>query len=179
MSDFVDSRLRNDVWQQLLDSERMVRYYGELADRYRWRQMIPRGIMAASAIGGTAGFVAKAIPIPSLSGEWLLLPSVLLMVAAVVWDFMHNDGKKAAILYSVSVECGEYETELLDLWRSVESWTGEESEPVRTRLAEIERGMNRVTDRAGYADIRVDERLNAKTTREAYEVVAARFATGA
>ena len=178
MSEFIDSRLRNDVWQQLLDSERMVRYYGELADRYRWRQMIPKGIMGASAIGGTVGFAAKAIQIPSLSGEWILLPAVLLMVAAVVWDFMHNDGKKAAILYSVSVECGEYETDLLALWRSVENGTCGENDAVRIRLAEIETGMNRVTDRSGYADISVDERLNAKTTREAYEVVAARFATG-
>ena len=173
-----DSSLRNAVWQQLLDSERMVRYYGEIADRYRWRQMVPRMIMAVAAIGGAVGFAIEAVPEFAAAKEWIYIPAILLMIAAVVWDFMHDDGKKAAILYSISVECGEYETELLDLWRSVADGTCTENAAVRTRLLEIEKGMNRVTDRAGYADVRVDEQLNTKTTREAYEVVTARLATG-
>lgn len=178
MSELVDSNLRNDVWQQLLDSERMVRYYGELADRYRRRHRIPRYVMAVSAVGGVVGFALEVRPYFPVAEEWIYVPAILLMIAAVVWDFVHDDGKKAAILYSVSVECGEYETELLDLWRSVADGTSAENASVRARLLEIEKGMNRVTDRAGYADVGVDERLNAKTTREAYEVVAARHATG-
>ena len=167
----MDATLRNAVWQQLLDAERLLRYYGELADRYRRRKMLPRFLMAASSIAGAAAIL--------LDVEWIpdeaYLPAFLLVVAAVVWDFMHDYGGKAAILYSISVECGEFETELQELWRSVDASPPPEEAFVRTRLKDIASAMGRVTARAGYAGIRDDDALIDKTQKEGFEVVVDRL----
>ena len=168
----MDPTLRNAVWQQLLDAERLMRYYGELADRYRRRKMVPRILMAAASIGGAASIMIDA--------EWLpdeaYLPAFLLVVAAVVWDFMHDYGDKAAILYSISVECGEYQTELQDLWRSVDAEHPPEESSIRARLKDIASGMDRVTARVGYASVGEDEALIDKTQAEGFQVLADRFA---
>ena len=167
----MDTTLRNAVWQQLLDAERLVRYYGEMTDRYRRWQRIPRYLMGASSVVGAAAIMFETDWIPN----GVYLPVFLLIIAAIVWDFMHDYGDKAAILYSISVECGEYETELQDLWRSVDAEQPLEESRIRARLKEIESGMQRVTARAGYAGITVDEKLNEKTQEEGFKVISDRF----
>ena len=168
----MDSTLRNAVWQQLLDAERLMRYYNELADRYRKYKMVPRILMAASAVVGAAVILFDAAWIP----DGAYLPVFLVVVAAVVWDFMHDYGDKAAILYAISVECGEYETELQDLWRSVEAEHPAEESFIRTRLKEIASGMDRVTARVGYVGVGEDDALIDKTQAEGFQVIADRFA---
>ena len=169
----MDPTLRNAVWQQLLDAERLTRYYGELADRFRRRHKVPRYLMAASSVAGAAAIMFEAVWIP----DGAYVPAFLLVIAAVVWDFMHDYGDKAAILYSISVECGEYETELQDLWRSVDAEQPPEEAAIRARLKEIASGMDRVTARAGYAGIGEDEALIDKTQAEGFQVIADRLAT--
>ena len=82
----MDTTLRNAVWQQLLDAERLVRYYGELTDRYRRWQRIPRYLMGASSVVGAAAIMFETDWIPNA----VFLPAFLLIIAAVVWDFMHD-----------------------------------------------------------------------------------------
>ena len=171
MSEPIDSVLRNAVWQQLLDAERLARYHGELADRYQRRQTLIRLAMAGASAIGAIGLIIQV-------EQWTSPAAILIMIAAVVWDFLHNDGKKAAILYSISVDCGEYETKLRVMWRALDAGPGFDEDTIRTNLLEIEQGMERATARSGYADIRVDEKLNLKTTLEAYTGVEARHATG-
>ena len=168
----MDPTLRNAVWQQLLDAERLMRYYGELANRYRRRKMVPRILMAVSSIGGAASIMIDAEWIP----DEAYLPAFLLVVAAVVWDFMHDYGDKAAILYAISVECSEYETELQNLWLSVDAEQPPEESFIRARLKELTTGMNRATDRVGYAGIGEDDALIDKTQEEGFQVIANRLA---
>ena len=168
----MDPTLRNAVWQQLLDAERLMRYYGELADRYRRRKMVPRILMAVSSIVGAASIMIDAEWVP----DEAYLPAFLLVVAAVVWDFMHDDGDKAAILYSISVECGEYETELHELWRLVDAEHPPEESFIRARLKDIESSMDRATARAGYAGVGEDKALIEKTQAEGFRVIADRLA---
>ena len=167
----MDPTLRNAVWQQLLDAERLMRYYSELTDRYRRRKMVPRILMAASSVGGAASIMIDAEWIP----DEAYLPAFLLVVAAVVWDFMHDYGDKAAILYSISVECGEYAIELHELWRSVDAAPLHDESFIRARLKEIASGMDRVTARAGYASVGEDQALVDKTQAEGFQVIADRL----
>ena len=73
-------------------------------------------------------------------------------------------------------QCGECETELQDLWRSVDAEQPPDESFIRTRLREIATGMNRATDRVGYAGIGDDEALIDKTQAEGFKVLADRFA---
>ncbi len=108
--------------------------------------------------------------------DLLYVPIFLLIIAAVIWDFMSDYGEKAAILNSISVECAELETELKNLWRSVYAESPIEESQINSRLKEIETTMDRVTKRAVYAGILVDEDLNEKSQKEGFEVISDRYA---
>ena len=166
--------LRLAVWNGLLDSERYVRYYGTLAERYRRQHQIPRYIMAAAAVVGAIPiFFEEQFPLGVTAG------AMLFILAAVAWDLLSDHGRKAAILDAISVECGEYETQLRDLWISMEQGLaqGKSLDPVSIRadLSMIEAAIDRVTNRSSLAGVATDNQLNEKMMNEANEVLTARF----
>ncbi len=95
----VTERTRTAIWQQMLDMARVTRYYGTLADRYQRRQRLIRSLLLVSAIGGIAPLVTE-------------LPETLQHVASVgigllvVLDFLFDYAHKAAVLGTISSECG-------------------------------------------------------------------------
>ena len=169
--------LRLAVWNGLLDAERYVRYYGALAERYRRQHQIPRYIMAVAAVVGAIPiFFEEQFPLGVTAG------AILLILAAVAWDLLSDHGRKAAILDAISVECGEYENQLRDLWISIEQGLaqGKPLDPtsIRADLSMIEAAIDRVTDRSSLAGVATDNRLNEKMMGEANEVLTARFTIG-
>ena len=108
--------------------------------------------------------------------------AILLILAAVAWDLLSDHGRKAAILDAISVECGEYENQLRDLWISIEQGLaqGKPLDPtsIRADLLTIEAAIGRVTDRSSLAGVATDNRLNEKMMGEANEVLTARFTIG-
>lgn len=169
--------LRLAVWNGLLDAERYVRYYGALAERYRRQHQIPRYIMAVAAVVGAVPiFFEEQFPLGVTAG------AILLILAAVAWDLLSDHGRKAAILDAISVECGEYENQLRDLWISIEQGLaqGKPLDPtsIRADLSMIEAAIDRVTDRSSLAGVATDNRLNEKMMGEANEVLTARFTIG-
>ena len=181
----MNQALYNDVWQQLLDAEKCYRYYNGLADRYRKRQKYPRGIMAASSVVGAVSVCARDLnelavnELADLLYVPVYVPGLFIMFlavfVAVAWDHVHDDGKKAAILYSISVECAELETESKELWRSVSMELPIDEVQVKSRLEEIERKLDRVTSRSAFYGIPVDEKLNEKSQEEGFKVISDRY----
>ena len=167
-----DDSLRTAVWQALLDAERFGRYYGSRSQAHRRNHRVVRSILLFAAVGGVASF----LDILPVEAELVSSVASIVIIVFVVWDFMADDGKKAAVLHAISVECGEYYLRLSSLWGSLNHPEGADETAIRTELRTIEDGMLRVTTRAGYADIQEHERENERATTEAYQVVAARFA---
>ena len=169
--------LRLAVWNGLLDAERYVRYYGALAERYRRQHQIPPYIMAVAAVVGAIPiFFEEQFPLGVTAG------AILLILAAVAWDLLSDHGRKAAILDAISVECGEYENQLRDLWILIEQGLaqGKPLDPtsIRADLLAIEAAIDRVTDRSSLAGVATDNRLNERMMGEANEVLTARFTIG-
>ena len=166
--------LRLAVWNGLLDAERYVRYYGALAKRYRRQQQIPRWLMALAAVVGAMPMVFGELFPPDLSAG-----TGLIILAAVVWDLLSDHGRKAAILDAICVECGEYETQLRNLWIRIEQGLAQgdplDVEAIRTTLTDIESGLDRVTSRTGIANVAEDDRLNVQAMDEANRVLTERF----
>ena len=167
-----DDRLRTAVWQALLDAERFGRYYGIRARAHQRNHRILRFILLFAAVGGVARFLdvlpEVTEPISNVAG--------IVIIALVIWDFMADDGKKAAVLHAICVECGEYHLRLGSLWASLNHPEGADETAIQAELRAIEDGMLRSTARAGYADIREHDRDNERAATEAYQVVSARFA---
>ena len=160
---------RNEVWQELLDAARLVRYYEALSDRHRFKHSIVRFLLLASAVGGI-GALLDLLP------DNAQLIAGALVALLVVWDFMADYTKKAAILHTVSKECSDLEIKWRALWRDVNREDADDVE-IRNQIEQLARRALAVTGRAGDADIREDQKLNEKCAESAYEVTADRYAS--
>ena len=169
MATMASSETRSDVWQELLDAARLVRYYEALSDRHRIKHSIVRFLLLASAVGGI-GALLDLLP------DKAQLIAGALVALLVIWDFMADYAKKAAILHTISKECSDLEIKWQALWREVNRAESDDGE-IRFQIEQLARRAREVTGRAGDADIRVDHKLNQKCAESAYKVTAERYAS--
>ena len=168
-----DASLRLAVWQSLLDAARFERYYGIRAETHRRHHRVLRFILLFVAVGGMARLL-DVLP-PTIVGPVAEVASIAI-VGIVIWDFMADDGKKAAILHAISIECGEFELRLRSLWMSLNSGEDVDESAIRQELYAIEDGLLRVTARPGHADIAEHDRDNKRAAEDAYQNISDRFA---
>lgn len=164
----VSEQTRNDVWQELLDVTRLVRYYGALSDRHRRNHTAVRFLLLAAAAGGIAALLD-------------LLPQIVQLVAGgliallVAWDFVSDYAKKAAVLHTIDIECGLLEIEWRELWNEANDPEASDAE-VREKNRRLAERISYVTARAGDADIPENRKLNEECAKAAYRVVADQYA---
>ena len=174
----VSAQTRNDVWQELLDVARLVRYYEALSDRYRRNHMIVRFLLLAAAVGGIATLLdllpADRLP-AAVQKDQLVAVANALVALLVVWDFVSNYAKKAAVLQAISLECSLLDVEWRKLWADVNDGHVSDAE-ARGKNHGLGRRISEVTGWAGQAGIRESPRLNKKCTKVAYKVMADRYA---
>ena len=148
---------------------RLVRYYESLSDRYRRSHSIVRFLLLAAAAGGIAALLD-------------VLPAIAQLVAGalvallVVWDFVADYARKAAVLHAVSLECSALEIEWRELWAAVNECDLDDAE-ARREKQRLERRELEATGRAGHANIREDQELNEKCEKIAYRVMEDRYAS--
>ena len=170
----VTDATRNAVWQEMLDTARLVRYYERMASRQH-RQHLgvrPRQHRCSSA-SATAGVAAATNALP----EAVQVASGAVVAILVAWDFLADYANKAAVLGSIRRECGEVEVELAALWGEIQADSIDDDDARRT-LAELARRVTRATDCAGSAHVPTDEQLNVRCEEAAYKAMAGRYAAG-
>ncbi len=159
----VSDQTRNMVWQEFLDVARLVRYYEALSNRYRLSYYIVRFLLLASAVSGIAVLLE-------------LLPATLqsisngLIALLVVWDFLSDYARKAEVLRTISLHCSELESQWRDLWIELDDVESSDIE-IRRKNGQLSERISVVTDWAGLADVRDDQKLNSACEREAYQVM--------
>lgn len=168
----VSDQTRNEVWQGFLDAARLGRYYSTLSDRHRRIHQLRRVALLVAAAGGVSAFLNL------LPGDfrWIAEIAGALIAVVAIWDLVSDDAKKAAILHTIGVECGDLENQWHDLWSAVDQEDADEIE-IRNRIRELADRELRVTARAGDSDIREDRRLNKKSAEIAYKVMTDRYAS--
>ena len=165
--------LRLAVWQALLDAARFERYYGARSEAHRRHHRLLRFILLFAAVGGLARFLGL-LP-PAVVGPVTEVAGIVI-IGIVIWDFMADDGRKASVLHTICIECGEYELRLRSLWMSLDLAEDVDEPAIRAELRAIEDGILRVVARAGHADIAEHESDNKRAAEEAYQVISDRFA---
>ncbi len=164
----VTDQVRSIVWQEYLDAARLVRYYEALSDKYRRNHFIVRFLLLAAAAGGIAALLE-------------LLPAIAQLIATafvaliVVWDFVSDYARKAAVLHAISIECSELETDWQELWTEINEDEISTAE-VLWKKSRLSRRILGVTSWAGVADIRENQKLNEKCAESAYRVMVDRYA---
>ena len=161
---------RNAVWQEMLDTARLVRYYERMASRQYRQHLAVRLVLLASA---TAGVAAATNALPKI----IQVGSAAVVAILVAWDFLADYANKAAVLGSIRRECSEMEVELAALWGEIQADSIDDDDARRT-LAELARRVTRATDCAGSAHVPTDEQLNVRCEEAAYKAMAGRYAAG-
>ena len=164
----VSDQTRNDIWQELLDSDRLVRYYAAVANHYRRLHLFTLLLLA---FGAASSFAAVLGVLPSVQ----LIASALVGLV-VAWVLIADYAKKAAVVHTISFQCSRLDVQWQSLWREVEHI---EEEAARQRLVELANQMNDVTSRSGDAGIVENRRLNEKSEAVAFQTVNERYAVQA
>jgi len=164
----VSDQTRNEVWQDLLDVSRLVRYYDALSDVHRRNHAIIRFVLLAAAAGGIASLLDLLPPIAQLAASGFI-------ALVVAWDFASDYARKAAVLHTISLECGLLEIEWRDLWNDANNPDASDDE-VRERNAQLSRRIAGATGRAGDAGIRENRKLNEECERAAYRIIEDKYA---
>ena len=87
---------------------------------------------------------------------------------------MADNSTKAAILHTITIECGELNNQLEQLWLSINQHSVGNTEAI-DRLRPIDHAFTRLTARAGYAGVSQDDSLNQSVTTDAYKVTHDRY----
>ncbi len=150
----VDEVTRNSVWNEYLDIERAVRYYGRLADKYRKYHQVTMFGLAVCVIVSTVNllFIEK-------SSYYISMGANILVLTISVFSLRGNFAKKSANLFAIGALCSDLLKEHRTLWRKIESHQIENDEVGDILENLIERG-NKATIVSGWADIGIDHHLN-------------------
>ena len=151
------------AWSELLEVEKHVRYYDELASRYRRKSSVAKLLIF---------FLSLAIPAVSTSihspPSWILLVAGLLAAGLVAWDYTNGHEGKAAVLQGISYDCAQLQVEQRDLYHLVNRGDIDHAD-ARSRLQDLARRTIEATARAAVAQVTIDRELNEKCWSEAIE----------
>ena len=159
---------RNAVWQEMLDTARLVRYYDRRASTLqRWHFGV-RLVLLASASAGIAALI-EALP------AQVRIYCVAAIAGLVAIDFLADFATKAALLSFIRAECNETSVELDALWGELQSDSINDDE-ARRRLKDLKHRVTRATNRV--EQLPTNERLNVKCEETAMKIMADRYAQG-
>ena len=164
----ISPRTRADVWQDLLDADRLVRYYEALANRYRLWQQVIRLLMLTIIISNLGAFV-------DLLPRFLQISAAIGLALLMAWDWVLEPAKKAFVLHETSKGCSLVCNENEALWRKVDTIDMNDAE-VQKELAALSIRIQEVTDRVGDAKITDNQKMNAKCTDATYRAVSEKYA---
>ena len=155
--------LRREIWNQLLDAERLVRYYSKRTQRYNTFCWIMRSALWLLYIGGISAYLEFAHLYVSIT------LAVVLAVATVLNAVLGYD-EKAATLKAISSRSNR----LLDQWRDLWLETQEgivEDDILRMKYRYLRDEQTASTEWAVFSGIPEDDELGKKAAKEAFKVV--------
>ena len=161
--------LRNEIWKQLVDAERLVRYYYSQAQYYDHRDRVLRGIILFVYVAG-ASMLLGAFPIKENWANWIVGCLGLGLIVATVWDMTMRYGEKAVLLRVVCARCDR----LLDQWRELWAETEEEvieDDTLRLKYRYLRDEQSASTELSVLFGIRENETLHDKAEKDAHDIV--------
>ena len=166
----ISDRTRQEVWNELLDIDRMCRYYEEVHSKAaRWHLIVRLAVLVA--VAGGIGAILGLIPGPTAVYQVILATAIAILT---VWEVVSNYAKRAATAHAIHVHSSILRVQLRELWLSVDDDSAEETN-VRQRVRELAYMSGEVENWAGASDITLDEKLNERTSKDAYTVVRNRY----
>ena len=166
----VSDQTRDDIWQEMLDSDRLARYYEAVANHYRRKHALTLLLLG---FGAASSFAAVFDVLPS-AVQSIAEPIAHALVGLVaVWVFVADYARKSAVAHTIASQCNRLDIRCRELWADVERL---DEDAARARLAALANEIAEVTQRSGDAGIVDNRRLNEKSEAVAFKTVSERYA---
>lgn len=169
----VTEQTRKDIWDEMLDVARLVRYYEALSDQHRRKHLTIRYLLIASAVSGTAALL-ELFPDQIQDVIQIFAGCAIGLIAA--WDIVTNYARKAAVLHAISKECSLLEIEWRDLWAEANNNDSDDAK-IRSENRYLAKKLSEVTGWAGDADVQENRKLNEECETTAHKVMEEKYAT--
>ena len=169
----ITEQTRKDIWDELLDVARLVRYYEKLSDKHHRNHKIFRFLLLGSAASGVAAML-ELFPENIRQDIQIFAGGVIALIVA--WDMVTNYAKKAAVLHAISCEISTLEIEWRDLWAEANANEADDAE-IRSKNRLLAKKLSEVTGWAGKEDIRENQKLNEECESIAHRVMQEKYAT--
>ncbi len=147
------------VWLGMLDSERLVRYYGYLAARLQSRHLLMTAFVALGSTGAAFTFLT-GFSTTAASGLSILV------AAAAIWSSYYDYSRKSVTASVMRKDCNELARQWGQLWSELQGLSDDEAAE-RTRA--LERMADDITAMAP-TQLPTDDSLNEKCATEVYEL---------
>ena len=166
----VSERTRNELWNHVYDIERLCRYYEAIRDKRNRDVVIAQAFVLVIA-AGVLIHAMSSIPMP-----WLGLALCLDFTAiTVLLGNVRGSARESASARIVYEQLTMLRIDLHNLWLLVDDESADEAD-IRLIMDELARKVEVTTLQA---DLRVDKKLNKRTSAEAKQVLEGRYNIGA
>jgi hypothetical protein len=146
------------VWHGLVDSDRLHRYYGYLADKYSKQE---------SRLSWACIFLSSGAVVSVLSNHPYWAAALAVLVALFnAWLVIAKLSKRALSSASRQQRFGELQLEWERLWSEVSTM---EDDEIRQRWKELSDRANTITEYSS-VELSLDRRLRKRSEEEAYSV---------
>ena len=152
----MNSELRADVWNDMVDTDRLARYYGELAGKLARKEQWMTVITTVMAM---ISLVTAASP----AGSWPLLPVALPVASSVLPLVYRVSGVVTAAAYRQQ-RLSDLLIEWKALWQEIDDLPPDQ---VREQWQRMARELNEITARMSRRG--KDDKLLESTMEQAYD----------
>lgn len=151
------SELRTDVWNDMIHTDSLVRYYGELAGKLAWRE---KAMTVATSLFATVGLVVSLL---GVGASWTSVAIGIAVATSVLPLVYRVSGVVTSATYCEK-RLGDLMVEWRQLWQQVDHLPPDE---VRKQWKRLSRRMNEITSLMSSG--RMNEKLRDSTERQADE----------
>ena len=149
--------MTQQIWNEILDSERVVRYFQRRADQLRWRGQVLTVLVIVAASGAATSLLAS---LPEALSAFILF----LVACISAWLHFADYSGKATAAKVFSIQYRAHADEWAELWYG---------EPTMADVTALRRKGQQI---AVACDIPIDHKLNEECAAEVYQVVPEQFA---
>ncbi len=164
----VSKRAMDIVWDGLLDVSRYVRYVDKLCSLYQTQRNTAYLLLGISGSSSALAFL-EILP------GYLTTISNACIAVSLIWFLTLNPGEKASKLSTIKHDIDLLERDYRTMWERLYRGAIEEEEA----LQEHERLSQNIGQIMTRLDIKTHERLNEKSTEEAFLIEAKRYSSAA
>ena len=153
--------VRRETWDQMLEADRLSRYYSEVANRMGKRERAAAVVTTAFAVAGTLGF---GLDMPG----WVTGPLIFATLVAILWPLVYRSGGNITDVILTHKRICSLHVQLKGLWIEIESGAVEERN-ARLRLRELSSDLSEVSGvTTGAVKYYADIRKTAEKETDAY-----------